>query len=375
LLQLVLPGSFAELDSVWARFESEADGSFFQSWHWIGAWLRCLPAEIEPWIARISTPTELAGLGVVVFCRKRRRAVVVSGGVYLNETGDDRLDNITIEHNGILAMREQREAVQDAFIRQMLEQRSGWDELFISGADERADWPSAPLNARGLHFRVLRDRPNYRVSLQHLTPNIDGYLEKLSSNTRYQIRRAMRKYEESAGPLTVQAACSREEALEFLDGLKGLHQQYWIARGQPGSFSDPFFERFHRDLINTSFAAGVIQMLRIAAGSTVVGYLYNFVYRGTVSNYQSGLCYDGDAALKPGMVAHVLAVNYNVRARLETYEFLAGDQQYKRSLATDEKRMYWLVGQKRRAKYLIEDATNRLVRRLRALRERRSHAR
>ena len=79
------------------------------------------------------------------------------------------------------------------------------------------------------------------------------------------------------------------------DGLHAANQE--LSR-------DRSSERFLRALIDRGFSKGVIDILRITAGGHELGYLYNFVYRDRVSNYQSGFQFGPDGRYKPGLVAH-----------------------------------------------------------------------
>src|SRR5439155_24981132 len=119
-------------------------------------------------------------------------------------------------------------------------------------------------------------------------------------------------------------------------------------RGRSGSFASRFFEDFHRDLVRNRFAAGEVQLLRIAAGAVTVGYLYNFVHRGRVYYYQSGFAYPDRPAIKPGLVCHAAAAQWNIARGAETYDLLAADRPFKRSLATNPGEMLWLTVQKDR---------------------------
>ena len=87
-------------------------------------------------------------------------------------------------------------------------------------------------------------------------------------------------------------------------------------------------------------------MLQISAGDLVLGYLYNVRLNGRVFTYQSGFDYIGctDAVgphAKPGLTYHHAAI---LRAQAEgatAYDFLAGPDRYKTSLARAAKRLYW----------------------------------
>ena len=97
----------AELEREWRRLEAAGNPSFFTSWHWIGTLLSALPPASRPKLLRGSAHGETVALALVGANEtRRRRGLVRSRGLYLNETGDPRFDALTIEHNGILAAAE-----------------------------------------------------------------------------------------------------------------------------------------------------------------------------------------------------------------------------------------------------------------------------
>lgn len=173
----------------------------------------------------------------------------------------------------------------------------------------------------------------------------------------------MRLYGEY-GPLQADKAASVEEALTFLDELKGLHQTYWRSRGRPGAFAEPFFERFHKRLIETAYPSGQVDLIRVRAGKKLIGYLYNFLYRGKVLSYQSGFSYEDESKFKPGMVSHVLTITEYLASGLDKYDFLAGDSQLKSSLSTDRLEMYWITLQRGKVLFKLEDFARSLRRRV-----------
>ncbi len=152
----------------------------------------------------------------------------------------------------------------------------------------------------------------------------------------------MRLYK-TGGSLSISAAADADEALRFLDGLRDLHEKSWARRGQLGAFANHTSSKFHADLVLTRFDAGEIQLLRVCTGLRVIGYLYNLVKDNTVHAYQSGFCYDTDPRLKPGLVCHALAIDYNIGSGAGIYDFMAGESQYKKSLGARTDSMMWLV--------------------------------
>jgi hypothetical protein len=271
--------------------------------------------------------------------------------LFLNETGNPQYDTLTVEYNGILAERGQRTAVLAQALRYLRDRVGGWDELTLGGVAQ-ADLDFAA--SAGLRLHLLAHQPCDFVDLAAVRVSGGDYLGRLSRNSRYQIRRALRLYE-ARGPVTAVAARDAAEAQRFLIELKALHQAYWTARGRPGAFANGYFETFHLALIHARFAHGEIELLRIDVAGQPIGYLYNFVHDGHVYSYQSGFRYEADPALKPGLVSHYLAIEGHLAAGAAVYDFMAGANQYKRSLGTDRTTMLWASARRDRMRFRIED--------------------
>lgn len=326
----------SELGAAWHDLECRSDGSFFQSWAWVG----CLAGE------RFPDPVLLRardrGVPVVLgLCNRRRHHGRCD--LLLNESGDPAYDAVFVEHNGFLIERDRPERLAADCLRALL-RRSGrlpWPRrgLVLSGIPE-SYIPAATVGPS--HVAVRATQPAPFVDLHALRQTGREYLAALSANTRYQLARSSRRYSE-LGPLALRRAGSVAEGLAFLDRLAELHQRYWTGRGEPGAFANPVFGRFHRALIERAFPAGGIDLLRVSAGEHVLGYLYNFRYRQTAYAYQSGFDYSlAGAQLKPGLTSHHLAIERYLQEGLDRYDFLAGASRYKQSLATGSTTLHWL---------------------------------
>lgn len=355
----------SSLGQAWRDLEQRAEASFFQSWSWIGTWIALLPAELRPEVLAARRDGQVVGLCSLGRRTTWRHRFIVSHGLFLNQTGDPSLDVITIEHNGILADRRWAPEVVQRMLEHLVGEVRGWDELFLSGvrADETPLAHGRLAAACGLAIAPYETTPSRFVDLAALSRSGRDYLELLGSNTRYQIRRSQRRYE-ARGPLGLARAEGVPDALSAFGEMKALHQAYWTRRGQPGSFASPFFEAFHSALIERCVPTGEVELVRVAAGDQTIGVLYNFTWRGNVCNYQSGFAYEADNAIKPGFVAHALAVSHYLAEGAATYDFLAVDSQYKSSLATDAVTLAWLAARRPRVKYAIEEGLRRLKHRL-----------
>jgi CelD/BcsL family acetyltransferase involved in cellulose biosynthesis len=245
--------------------------------------------------------------------------LIRSRAFYLNETGDPRFDAVTMEHNSILASRDCKADVFNALTAWFARQGGQADELHFAGS--LLQWPHDAVECNGLS-RTEIVVPSYSVDLSQLEDSAGELYQVLSANARQQLRRAIRRFEEF-GPPCIREAATEIEALEFFTEMKALHSESWQRRGKSHAFTSPFFEAFHRLLINRTFADGGTQMLRASAGGRVLGYLYNFRLGQRVYAYQSGFA-DGNQRERPGMVTHALAIQHAFHSGARVYDFMAG---------------------------------------------------
>jgi CelD/BcsL family acetyltransferase involved in cellulose biosynthesis len=342
-----------ELAPLWRELQARSNPSFFLSWSWIRCWLQWLPAEFSPELLEVREHDQTLALAIFVPAKLRRaRGLIRSRSLHLHATGIERFDELTIEHNGVLAARTFEARATNAMVDYLLASDGQWDELVLDGIDP--DYlPQDARTAPAIEL-VSREVPVHRIDLQAVRVSNGGYLALLGNNTRYQIRASTRRIEQT-GPLELRAAGSVDEALAYFEALMHLSSQRWRSRGRKGSFDEPEFVRFHRALIASAFDAGTIQLLCIKAGGLAFGYLYNFVYEGSVLVYQFGIDYQRfEPSVQPGLVAQRLAIEHNATAGHLTYSLLAGDALYKRRLATESQRMYWTVLQRRRWRFSVE---------------------
>jgi CelD/BcsL family acetyltransferase involved in cellulose biosynthesis len=350
---------------MWRALEPCCTISFFQSWGWIGAWLKSLPTDTRLHLIIAETDGELSGLAILAPAKVTRHRLLTSKALFLNEAGLAGY-NFVIEHNGFLLRSGREQQALDACLQFLAAEVHGWDEVFISGI--RQDSPlflSEALAEHDIQRRVLKTSSSRYVDLEELRQSGRDYLDTLSSNTRYQVRRALRKHETN-GPLTLAVATTLEQAHAYFEEMKVLHQAYWVGKGMRGSFANHHWEAFHRSLMSERFSHGEIQLLRIAAGAQPIGYLYNFIHNGWVYALQSGFHYEQNHTLHPGYVSHYLAIEYNLRHGAKIYDFLAGDAQYKYSLGRNDHALAWVVLQRRRWKFTLEDVLRKTVHRVKS---------
>lgn len=336
----------AELRALWIDLEARSDITFYLSWAWIGAWLAEAGRPDLVLVGRAAG--EVICLALFRRSVQRRHLFVRSRTLCLHETGDEGRDVIFIEYNGFLTDRRfgRLEPQGLSFLRDA----GGFDEVQLGGL--AADGYEA-VRAACFKTYVRACKTTALVDLGAVREGGGDYLATISSNSRYQIKRALRIYE-SRGPLALQPARTAEEALRFFDEMGVLHERAWQQKSEGGAWRFPFLVAFHRRLIETSFADGGIDLVRISCGDTPIGYIHCLVRKGWYGSYLSGFSYEADNKVKPGLVSFYLYIDYLLKKDAEVLDFLAGNHRYKTSLGKPGPDMYWFRVQQRRPQLMVE---------------------
>jgi len=362
--------SLPEIDGLakqWRALERVSEGSFFVSWTWIGAWLETVVlGEIEPddvRLIRVVRDNITVGLGIV--CRHNQRLWVLNRSLLaLHQTGNQAADGIWIEYNGLLAATgEERDvtmSVLQAFARMPAFGVPGWscDEMRWSGVGANQ---LGFVQTAKLPLRIDRRNVCPWVDLTILDDGLEGYLARLSSNARQQIRRSVRLWGDEKS-VSITRASGADFPQQF-EQFKRLHIATWQSRsGHDGAFANKYFENFAKRLFALAEPTAQVDLMTISLGTKTVGLLLNFQSNGHVYAYQSGFQFGNDNREKPGLAAHALAIaDYKQRGAV-AYHFMGGGGRYKASLGTQSEDLYWVnVGRdnwRTRLMYRIEAARN-----------------
>jgi len=352
-LELIpIAGNLKRIRKTWESLEESANTSYFLSWGWIENWIASLPDHAKPELVVFlegNDPLLAFFLGKASLVRKH---LFKSRGWFVNATGIPAFDRTYIEYNGFIC--KQPETFR--FIDVVNSLPTSWDEFFLPGIDTRS-FPGTAVLHNIFPYKTIvdDDLESPFVDLDMVRARGGDYLSLLSANTRAQIHRSYRLCEKIA-PVQLEIAQETQSAIDIYHELVHLHTDTWTNRSQEGAFFSDYLFQFHKQLIQKRFNYKEIQLLRIKCENNTIGCLYNFVYKNNVYFYQSGINYNLDKRLKPGLVAHVEAIRHNATAGHKTYDFLCGGSRYKMSLATHHNRLIWIRLQKPLIKFRIENA-------------------
>ena len=324
--------------AVWGQLhDNDLVNSFFTSLEWCSAWLKTFGEQLQPEMYSLRLLGTERACWILVRRTESWHGIPVRR-VYVNTAGEDEVDSPCVEYNTVVCHPEFYEDAMQAVWATIRRRR--YDEVvfpvavpdsakqFVKAAGE--SWPPR---------QGLTITPTSYVDLDSLRNSGKKYLDALSQKARYQVRQSCKACN-PLGDLWLKEAKTQQEAMEILDELADLHGKAWSAKDNPGAFASIRFQQFHRTLIERTFAAGKIQLIRVAAGDVTIGCLYNFIHEGVVHFYQSGLKYDLAAKnFRPGFVTLALAVQHCLDRGLREFDMMGGDYEYKRSLSTSQRQI------------------------------------
>jgi hypothetical protein len=328
-----------QLVAVWSALAGACEhASFFLMPEAVGAWLHVFGPQLEPSILLFRDAEQTVVGAAILVRRTARKGPFAIRRVHLNTAGEDDADSACVEFNGLVCRPGYEYPVARA-LRAHIDQQP-WDELaapgFLDGTSLRA-LRAAFADAHA----VTRTTRSYYVSLAEVRESGKDYVDLLAARERTRYRQNVRLYS-AIGELALDEATTSAESLEFLTELARLHQKTWQSRGETGSFASPLFSDYHRTLIERCFPLGWIQLLRMRAGATTIGYQYSFLFGGRSYFYQCGYDYDLGEKSAPGVIMHTFAIRQAAERGLIDYDFMAGDVEYKRRLATASRDMHWI---------------------------------
>lgn len=335
-----------EIKAQWECLTAQCSHSYFLSWGWIESWLQSQQDTSQLYCV-LGYQKGKPCFGFFIGSRNYRKfGLFPTRAAHLNATGLPALDLITIEYNDILAAADCARVIPDVFSSKPL---SRFNEFVFPGTTSQFAH-AIRQHSKPFYF-TANEQLSYSTNLSKVREAGD-YLTLLSSNKRQQIRRSIREFEKS-GPIQHYPATDVQQAQAMFDQMGELHSKAWSDRGKPGSFANKSWVQFHRTLIENRFQHGEIYIGEFSTGSTALGFIYGFVYDNKFLFCQSGFNYQDSNILRPGLVSHVLLIQEFATKGLDVYDFLAGDSDYKQSLATDKTSVWWLALQRRSLQFRV----------------------
>lgn len=189
--------------------------------------------------------------------------------------------------------------------------------------------------------------------------SLDG---KFRRNLNYETRRFFKDYN---GIFSYIADADMLDT--SMDRLIELHQERWRKRHMPGAFYSKKIRDFHKDVAHAMLLKGALSLYELKNGEKIVSSLLSYHIGRKRYYYISG--YDLEYSKRSvGTITLGLAVKSSIEDGDEIFDFLRGDEEYKKNWTSLKKKNMRLVASypsiagKLYSYYII--AENKLVRKI-----------
>lgn len=309
----------------WNRLlaRSRADNVFL-TWEFISAWVDVARPGCKLCVLAVRD-SQGALVGIAPFHRHRLKLAGVVEYHCLRVLGDA---GGAADYPDLIVQADRELEVLRALGRHMAAM-PGWDCLWLGRA---AGWTGTVERLRELadggdfHLR-LRSRC---FSVIHLPATFDAYLETLSSNTRYNLRRGRRQCEDLGG-CKLRTCETPEQVAAFVGELERLHQKHWESVGDLGGFRrEPRLRAFFEEVSRRFVQRGWLRLSGLEIQGRMQAVQFGYAYGGSYYSIQEG--YDPDlTGIRGGVgsVARAAAIESAIAEGIRTYDFLADANPHK----------------------------------------------
>ncbi len=320
-LPLITSEAFASLETEWAVLHARVPGAtpfLHPAWH--AVWLRHFGGGAAPVFLAIRREEELIGVVPLDMARDMAR-----------ELGDHNVR----DYAGPLALPGEETAVAAGILEWLREDLTPAATFW--GLPSDAPMTAAIEQAAALGWTVERSHEAVCPGVD-LDGDFEAYVAGLSKKDRHELRRKMRNLE-AAGTAGFESAGTPEGIAAKLDRFFELMR---ISRGDKDEFLTPTMEAFFRDLAATFPALGMLRLSTLTLDGAEIAMTLAFEDEETVYLYNSG--YDpAFSNLAAGLVGKAWAIRHACERGKRRFDFLRGEEEYKRRLGGVEREVVTLV--------------------------------
>lgn len=283
-------------------------------------------------------------------------------------SGEPQEHEICSEYIGVLAEAGREEDVARR-LATALGDLGAFDELVFPAMAGDGPWPELLSRAfRDAGMRVTTEQTD-TARYVSLPESWEAYLAGLGSKHRYVVRRALRDFERwSEGEHQLHRADDLASLTRGRHILHELHASRWGEIDHAGAFASPKFRAFHDDVMEQLLARDALDLWWLEVRGEPVAALYNIVWNDKVHFYQSGRLATLPPKVRAGIAIHAYVMQKAIAAGRREYDFLGGEAQYKRQLASSERALVTLVAERASVRTRARRAAERGIDGARALR-------
>lgn len=217
------------------------------------------------------------------------------------------------------------EGVMDLLVSVLAERAASYTRINLCNL--RVASPSLDL------LRAALERTGFRTEVEHqevcpvipLNRTFEQYIEGLDKKNRHELRRKMRLAEGSR-ELSLKYVDQGDDLEHYIDLFMGLMAQSMEQKSE--FLQNQQHVAFFRSILPAMMENGWLQLAFLMQGESPAAAYVNFIYKGRVMVYNSGLSL-AHGQLSPGIILLLYLIRDACNAGYAAFDFLRGDENYK----------------------------------------------
>lgn len=317
-------------------YAADPDAHIFLSWDWMCRWLHEVKTD---WMVLAAAPDASAKDYVAFFPIRLRTQAAKNGGFY---TEIIMAGNSFADYTGAIFRPEYVDAAIDAFARHIGQMQWAIIRFDSMRMGERC-------HARLIRhfpktkFKIFLNRPMLDASgidnsicpFAVLADSWEGYLARLSANTRQKLRRLLRRLDSNPDLHVVQTTSQTVDI--SIEILIQFWNRQWADR--KGDHVDTIGNSL-RTMLKHYSDLGILYMPILWNGEEPAGVLASIVdHSKRVMHFCVAGRDERHNDLQPGLILHAHSIRHAIEMGLTQYDFLRGNERYKYSFGAFERRL------------------------------------
>ena len=308
---LITSESFEQLQDEWPAIHARIPGATpFTHPAFVTAWLRHFTPELPPVFLGIRDEEQLVGV-----------ATLEPGPRVARQLGDPNV----CDYSGPIALPGFETDTAAGIIEWLMEDLTDGLELWGIAEDSPV---RAAISEGASHFGWTCAEEHEAVCPYiDLPADFEAYIASLPKHDRHELRRKLRNLR-AVGDVRFDGVTEPEAVSAGMDRFLELMH---ISRDDKDAFLTPAMEAFFRDLAPSMAAAGMARLSTLWLDGKSVAMLLAFEDPDTVYLYNSGFD-PAEAHLAVGLLSKALAIEDAIARGKRRFDFLRGEEEYKRHL-------------------------------------------
>jgi len=310
------------------------NNDIFSTWEWLSIWWRHFGEGRKLRILLILDNNKIVAVAPLTWSKYN----ILHFG---NLTKIEFIGSPQSDYNNFILTERETECLK-LFLNYLNEQYNDWDCLELSDISEST--VSVKLLREILSKRLLGGQLEERVTFLcpyvNLPDSTEIFMSRLSGNMRRNLRRRMRKLSEKYR-VKVKTHNGFNSLEEAMNAFYKLHQIRWKTQGFSGVFAEKKLRDFHLDIAKHFAEKGWLGLYFLTANDKPIAASYSFNYKQKKYEYLTG--FDPEYShYGVGNLIRRHAVEDCIRRGLKEYDLMRGDEPYKSSWNTKNRKNFEL---------------------------------